>query len=60
MARAKELEVGLIDPASIPTYLDWLDAPLNFDQQGPRFLKMDALPIMRIGMIDYVHKVSNN
>ena len=43
LALAKELDLGLLDdPTSIPTYLSWLNAPLNFDQHGPRFLKICA------------------
>ena len=37
-------------------YLDWPTAPLDFEQHGPRFLKMDV-SVTFISIIDAVRKV---
>ena len=59
LALAKELDLGLPDePASIPTYLRWLNAPLDFDQHGPRFLKLYAQSYTNFApLVDALRKV---
>ena len=61
LALAKELELGFAGPACIPEYFDWLSAPQDFDQHGPKFLKlMDSYcpQTGHVAIIDTVRKVS--
>ena len=44
LALAKELDIFYALPDSIPTYLNWLCAPQDFDRHGPRFLHIFIMP----------------
>ena len=59
LERAKELDLGFFEHQDIPTYLDWLSAPLDFDLDRPRFLKIDAYSDTIIALVDAVREVFN-
>ena len=56
LAKAKELQLWA-EPAFIHAYLDWLDAPQDFEQHGPRFLKITANTNVIIPIVDAVRQV---
>ena len=59
LALAKELELyDYAEPAYIPLYLNWLNAPLGFSGvHGPRFLGATAPPETIITIVNAVHQV---
>ena len=57
LAQAKELDLFKPKPASIPTCLDWLDAPLDFHMLGPRLLRAYAEATTIFAIVDAVRKV---
>ena len=58
LALAKELRLACPKPASIPTYLNWLDVPQNFGEHGPRFLWAHGCSeTLSIAIMDAVRKV---
>ena len=55
---AKELDLSdNAEPAYIPTYLKWLNAPQDFALHGPRFLKINAKSETITAIIDAIRKV---
>ena len=42
---------------SIPTYLNWLNAPLDFGVDGPRFLTLKAESETIFAIVDAVREV---
>jgi hypothetical protein len=55
LALASELDLFTAKPAFIPTYLDWLNAPLGVP--GPRFLKISTCANTIFAIIDQIRKV---
>ena len=59
LTMTKELELSGLqsEPASIPVYLRWLNAPQDFAVDGPRFLTMLAKSTPITAMVDAVCQV---
>ena len=57
LALSKELELMFAQPAFIPSYLNWLNAPLDFNLYGPRFLWTIANLKTILAIVDAVRKV---
>ena len=53
---AKELVLSCPEPASIPTCLNWLSAPLDYEQQEPKFLWAYADSQTNFTIVDAVRK----
>ena len=57
LARSKELDLIDATLAGIPAYLNWLNAPQDFDVDGPRFLVVYGESMLASAIVDAVRQV---